>query len=122
MYIETSRPRKPGDYARLETPTHQATNGNGKCLKFWYHMYGSGIGRLNIYIKRGQSLGTPAWTMSGNQGNRWLRGMLTVKSPNQQWKVHIRFSRVKIVTTFIRVVFFSLPSIYIFLFTFFPIA
>lgn len=91
MYIETSSPRKPGDYARLETPTYQATDGNGKCLMFWYHMYGSGIGRLNIYIKRGQSLGTPAWTMSGNQGNRWLRGMLTVKSPNLQWKVHIRF-------------------------------
>ena len=88
MYIETSRPRKPGDYARLESPVQKATDGNGKCLVFWYHMYGSGIGRLNIYIKRGQSLGKAAWTTSGNQGNRWLRGMLTVKSPNQQWKVN----------------------------------
>lgn len=120
MYIETSSPRKPGDYARLETPTYQATDGNGKCLMFWYHMYGSGIGRLNIFIKRGQSLGTPAWTMSGNQGNRWLRGMLTVKSPNLQWKVLIRFSRAKIVSTFIRVGFFLTLYIYFEVGRFFP--
>lgn len=88
MYIETSSPRKPGDYARLETPAFDATDGNGQCLVFWYHMYGSGIGRLNIYIKRGKKLGSPAWTTSGNQGNRWLRGMLTVKSPAGPWKVN----------------------------------
>lgn len=87
MYIETSSPRKPGDYARLESPTYSVTDGNGKCLVFWYHMYGSGIGRLNVYIKRGNSLGSRVWTTSGNHGNRWLRGMITVQSPNTQWKV-----------------------------------
>lgn len=87
MYIETSSPRKPGDYARLESPTYSVTDGNGKCLVFWYHMYGSGIGRLNVYIKRGNSLGSRVWTASGNHGNRWLRGMITVQSPNTQWKV-----------------------------------
>lgn len=88
MYIETSLPRKPGDYARMESPAYPVTDGNGKCLMFWYHMYGSGIGRLNVYIKRGNSLGTKTWTAAGNQGNRWLRAMITVQSPNTQWKVN----------------------------------
>lgn len=87
MYTETSAPRKPGDYARLESPAFLATDGNGQCLEFWYHMYGSGIGRLNVYIKRGNTLGTKVWFQSGNQGNRWLRAMITVQSPNMQWKV-----------------------------------
>lgn len=87
MYIETSSPRKTGDYARLETPPFLKTDGNGQCLVFWYHMYGSGIGRLNVYIKRGNALGPAVWSESGNHGNKWLRGMVTVKSPTQQWKV-----------------------------------
>lgn len=88
MYIETSAPRRTGDYARLESPAFLPTDGNGECLVFWYHMYGNGIGRLNVYIKRGNALGTSTWSEYGNHGNRWLRGMITVKSPNQQWKVN----------------------------------
>ena len=87
MYIEASSPRKPGDYARLESPPFDKTDGNGKCLVFWYHMSGRGMGRLNVYIKLGKTLGSAAWTASGNQGKRWLRGMKTVQSPYSSWKV-----------------------------------
>lgn len=87
MYIETSAPRKPGDYARLESPVFEKTDGNGKCLVFWYHMYGSSIGRLNVYVKQGNKLGNPLWSDTGNQGNNWHRAMVTVLSPYTQWKV-----------------------------------
>lgn len=46
MYIEATGKRK-GDKAQLISPTFTKTS--GRCLQFWYHMYGSNIGRLNIY-------------------------------------------------------------------------
>ena len=27
---------------------------NGKCVKFWYHMYGESIYKLNLYAKNGK--------------------------------------------------------------------
>ncbi|EDO47788.1 predicted protein [Nematostella vectensis] len=86
MYIETSWPRKPGDFARLESPAYDPALGDGKCLVFWYHMYGNGIGRLNTYIKIGNALGKAVFTDSGNLGLQWNRAMVTVRN-TQSWKV-----------------------------------
>ncbi|KAI4885430.1 hypothetical protein NFI96_018059, partial [Prochilodus magdalenae] len=52
MYIETSRPRKEGDKARLLSPTFNVapknpygiTNPPAYCFGFYYHMYGKHIG------------------------------------------------------------------------------
>lgn len=84
MYIEASKPRKPGDKARLLSPVNQATT--GACLQFWYHMYGSNIGQLTVYAKSLDSLGVPVWKLAGNQGNRWQLAQVTVKSPST-WQV-----------------------------------
>lgn len=53
MYIETSRPRKEGDTARLMSPAfnvapknpHGITNPPEYCFTFYYHMYGKHIGK-----------------------------------------------------------------------------
>lgn len=55
MYIETSRPRKEGDKARLLSPTFNVapknpygiTNPPAYCFGFYYHMYGKHIGKSN---------------------------------------------------------------------------
>ena len=77
MYIETSYPRKAGDKAQLLSPSYPSTS--GKCLRFWYHMYGSDIGTLNIRIKR-MVLGSPTyflqWSRSGDRGNQWRVGQV----------------------------------------------
>ena len=49
IFIETSSPRRNGDRAVLESDMIGKTA--GKCFSFWYHMYGSSIGALNIYIR-----------------------------------------------------------------------
>ena len=49
MYIEASSPRRSGDKARLLSPRY--TDRQDMCVQFYYHMYGSGIGALNVYAK-----------------------------------------------------------------------
>jgi len=43
------------------------------CLKFFYHMYGSDMGTLNVF-----SGNNTIFTKSGNQGNYWKRVTKTV--------------------------------------------
>ena len=65
MYIETSYPRKPGENAKLVVAI--PNNGKPSCLSFYYHMYGASAGTLNVYSDK-----TKVFTVSGNQGDKWL--------------------------------------------------
>jgi len=86
MHIEASYPRKPGDRAWMESPEYPATIG-GKCVEFFYHMYGVDMGTLRVFVRKGGRVDmTPVWTMSGNQGNSWYRASFTVQTP-QPWKI-----------------------------------
>ncbi|XP_078586715.1 astacin-like metalloendopeptidase [Branchiostoma floridae x Branchiostoma japonicum] len=78
MFIETSGSRTQGDAARLRTPTQSASPA-GYCLQFKYHMYGTDIDTLNVYVTDENSiLGTPDFSVTGDQGNNWLSGQLTI--------------------------------------------
>lgn len=79
MFIETSSPRKPNDKARLESEEFQPTGSSGRCLKFWYHMYGITIGTLNIWMSSNGTSGR-IWTLTGNQQNQWRFGQAPVSS------------------------------------------
>ena len=70
MHIETSFPRSRGDKARLISPVYRPVRG-GQCFQFWYHMYGSDIDTLNVYIKTGSNISIPVWSRSGNRGDLW---------------------------------------------------
>lgn len=59
------------------------TNPNGiqHCLRFFYHMYGVGIGQLNVYAVAQNSLPqlpTPAWNRSYDQGNQWMQAAVSI--------------------------------------------
>ena len=77
MYIETSYPRRRGDKAWLYSP-YLNQSPKGICLNFWYHMYGSHIGSLNIYLDR--ATGAPIWNRTGDQGNVWRHGRVNLQS------------------------------------------
>lgn len=79
MFIETSSPRRNGDKARFESEEFQPTGSSGRCLKFWYHMYGSSIGRLNVWMSSNGSTGQ-IWTLSGDQRNKWFYAQAPVRS------------------------------------------
>ena len=70
VYIEASFPRRQGDFAKI---SFKGAHSRTSCITFYYHMYGSGIGTLNIY-----NCGKRLWSMSGNQGNAWKKAQVTV--------------------------------------------
>ena len=76
IYIEASR-RNFGDEARLLSDWMEPNE--TVCVKFWYHMHGSEIGNLSIYLKTNQSE-TLVWRLSGDQGNRWRFGQTALNS------------------------------------------
>jgi len=50
MFIEASAPRIPA--ADFVSEVFERTTGTGRCLRFWYHMSGAGMGTLNIYLEK----------------------------------------------------------------------
>lgn len=46
-----------------------------RCLIFYYHMYGSTMGTLNIKTKQGE-VTTTVLTKSGNQQNTWHKAVI----------------------------------------------
>jgi len=75
VYIETSSPRQPGDTARLESPWMRGP----QCMTFYYHMYGSTMSCLVIYIRRqATNRLKPVWLQSRNRGDRWIQGQISI--------------------------------------------
>ena len=53
---------------------------SGRCFQFWYHMYGSTMGKLELFlIPRGGQISL-LWYKSGNQGNKWIRQIVNIKN------------------------------------------
>ncbi|XP_030849919.1 MAM and LDL-receptor class A domain-containing protein 1-like [Strongylocentrotus purpuratus] len=46
------------------------------CVTFWFHMWGTTMGELNVYGKEGSDLGPVLWTKQGSQGNQWFEAQV----------------------------------------------
>ncbi|XP_052064150.1 fibropellin-3-like isoform X30 [Mytilus californianus] len=73
LYFETSSPVKEGSTARLVSRDFMFESSG--CLKFHYHMHGSSMGTLNVYLGSRQ-----IWRKTGNQGNKWTLAKLDLQS------------------------------------------
>ena len=47
---------------------------SGRCLKFFYHMNGDGIGTLSINLVYDNGKKSTIWEQSGDKGDQWLEG------------------------------------------------
>ncbi|XP_067932933.1 MAM and LDL-receptor class A domain-containing protein 1-like [Watersipora subatra] len=47
------------------------------CFTFWYHMFGAGVGRLNVAAKVG-SVSQYLWSQTGDQGDNWKQGRVRI--------------------------------------------
>ena len=77
MYIQTWL-GSYGDKAKLLFSPPNSVIGAMSCLKFYYHMYGATINRLNVF--NGNSM---VFTKSGQQGSSWLYAEMTVLVRNK---------------------------------------
>ena len=72
------------EIAALASPTiHPTTNASGACaVRFWYHMSGRGMGSLRLFISHtyGRPSGDPVFMISGDQGEGWNKGSVTLNS------------------------------------------
>ena len=71
-----------GDKATIKSISFPPTSASGRCISFWYHMYGSSIGTLNAYfrkLKNGNTIGNELmWQLKGNQGDNWQQGRIPI--------------------------------------------
>ena len=97
MYMEASPPiGAPRRKAFLVSPTID-WNSPSSCVSFWYCMYGSTMGTLELKTATPDLHSTGVvWHLSGNQGKDWNQANVTIRS-DQAVKVnniHRQFRRV----------------------------
>lgn len=86
IFIETSTPVIPGQHAVLQSFL-QSPSQHAHCLIFWYDMHGTDIGTLNIWISPQNSTNPfVIWTLSGDQGDRWLQGAVPLPVESTTYK------------------------------------
>jgi len=70
FYVESSGQNYGGKVFTVYTPMFDISQTPGKVLSFWYHMYGTAMGDLEVGVL--DSAGYTALdTISGNQGDQW---------------------------------------------------
>ena len=88
MYIE-SESQQVNDTARLFSPIYDRLM-NPFCISFYYHMFGSGVGSLNVYVKPiNMKLNAlkPVFRQFGNHGNVWYEGRVLLPSTSNEFQV-----------------------------------
>ncbi|XP_071506658.1 MAM and LDL-receptor class A domain-containing protein 1-like [Diadema antillarum] len=80
MLVDSSSWSVATDKARLISPSFAAKKTPESCVEFWYHMYGTDVNRLNVYVKKDDQSdpGTLSFMMTGDQGNFWHRASFQV--------------------------------------------
>nr|XP_054756445.1 MAM and LDL-receptor class A domain-containing protein 1-like [Lytechinus pictus] len=83
MYVEASE-RSDGSKARLTSTAEDAAQ--PRCAQFFYSMYGDTMGSLSVYVKESSSssLGDPVWSLAGERGNGWFRGLASIQDNANQ--------------------------------------
>ena len=74
MFIDSSKPNRKGQKARIQSVTNSKSNNSVHCLRFAYYMYGDNVGSLNIYL--GTFGSQPSNSITGSKGNQWNRYQL----------------------------------------------
>ncbi|XP_049909646.1 MAM domain-containing protein 2-like [Epinephelus moara] len=80
LHMEAS-PMLPGQSVRLLSRPLRGSRGP-QCLRFYYHMYGSGTGQLSVHLQKdGEDV--LLWQLSGEQSVAWLRATVEYQSDSQ---------------------------------------
>eukprot|EP00057_Strongylocentrotus_purpuratus_P018006 XP_011672480.1 PREDICTED: MAM and LDL-receptor class A domain-containing protein 2 [Strongylocentrotus purpuratus] len=84
VFIEGSF-RTAGSKSWLLSEHFPATG--GRCMDFWYHMYGAGMGDLNVYTATENTAPKLVFTQSKNHGDIWLQAKVNVDAISTFWVI-----------------------------------
>ncbi|XP_076601667.1 MAM and LDL-receptor class A domain-containing protein 1-like [Chaetodon auriga] len=93
LYVDSSV-GESGDSSFLISDVFQPST-RGHCLTFWYHMYGSHVGALRVYVNDrkmhsgGNEEGTLKWVETGNKGDKWQEATVPVQHNESFWFVFV---------------------------------
>ncbi len=93
LFTESSSPNNPARTAELFSPCIDLEPYASADLSFWYHLWGTTMGTLNVDVWNGTAWTQAAWSRTGNQGNNWLQGTLSL-NPWLGQAIRIRFRGV----------------------------
>ncbi|XP_055359914.1 MAM and LDL-receptor class A domain-containing protein 2 isoform X2 [Betta splendens] len=68
-YLPSSSADRADQTATMFSPLYPA--GKGSCLQLWYHMYGKGVGTLNVYQQSENGKKALIFSQAGDQGRLW---------------------------------------------------
>ncbi|XP_041465298.1 MAM and LDL-receptor class A domain-containing protein 1-like [Lytechinus variegatus] len=87
VFVSSTYRLKPNYKARLISPPIEA-NSEPSCVVFWYHMYGDDVETLSVYVRKiNGGLGTPQWTLNGNQRNYWHRQTIDIAASKDDYEL-----------------------------------
>nr|XP_023010426.2 MAM and LDL-receptor class A domain-containing protein 1 [Maylandia zebra] len=69
FYLPSSSTDRAGQKAAMFSPLYPADKGS--CVQLWYHMYGKGMGTLNVYQQSEDGKEALIFSQTGDQGLLW---------------------------------------------------
>ncbi|XP_066912161.1 uncharacterized protein [Clytia hemisphaerica] len=87
-WVSGTTPLRRGSRVILESPIIFSSQ---VCMKFAYHMYGKGVGSLEIHIRRGKH-SRKMWSKKGDQGDKWYQAEVEL-AINIEYKITIEAVR-----------------------------
>ncbi|MBN2729915.1 MAG: T9SS type A sorting domain-containing protein [Bacteroidales bacterium] len=89
-YTEASTPNFPSLQADLLSPWIDLNTLSNPGVSFWYHMYGSDIGSLDLDVNDGSGWVNNYWQLAGEQGNFWAQIFIDLSSFGDTVQVRFR--------------------------------
>ena len=75
IYVEETQPSQDNQSTQLLSPLIRGP----KCLRFYYYIYGTGMGNLDVFLwPREEQDNYLMWTVSGEQGDVWMKASVDV--------------------------------------------
>ncbi|XP_061588557.1 MAM and LDL-receptor class A domain-containing protein 2 [Cololabis saira] len=84
VYLPSSITDRAGQKALMSSPLYPADKGS--CVQLWYHMYGDGMGELNVY-QQGEDGKELIFSRTGDQGRRWSFAQASLRPRVQPYRI-----------------------------------
>ncbi|TNN55456.1 MAM and LDL-receptor class A domain-containing protein 1 [Liparis tanakae] len=84
-YLPSSTADRAGQTAQMSSTLYPADK--RVCVQLWYHMYGKGMGQLNVYQQTEEGTQALIFSQTGDQGQLWRFGQASLLPRVQPYRV-----------------------------------